>query len=1009
MRVDPFISCRLVCGLAAGWLLLTPASFAAPITGRSRAVSTRTLIKTAAATTVGNAWHIPDDSTDLNGTAMRNPEFEISASTVVTVYNGSQFQGSGNPGNQTGGYLYYKAASASAWTSVALGFDSQNGNNKYWRASFNTSAFGVDDVIQYYLEVDFSDHVATYLYGGDGASQATAAQSAAAAAPFTIRNRPAYIFHSNNRTISGNSVTFTTEAGYISKDASLPWMTNGALYYTTDGTAPSGSLGTAASGTTTQVVPMTYDHESDNNSIAGNSMYWTVTASLPTYTTVNYKIGLWNTANNEEKFADYNTSGTNGATFSFSNGTVGDPVLTVNSVNADYTTTHVFVNEINGDQIPLTVFFSPNVQNVDPSTVQVYTNLNRRNYATLAYTDSYGIATQEGIEPPSGNLVGTDDSHYYKAYAMPTASGGYQTTLYANTTGAYRLTARYRLVGSSTWVYYTSNGRRDHALVVSPSQARDIQLYELNVLNINATGDQPSQRSTFPDLSDTTKHFNIQNYLKNIGSNWVWLQPIHPDGIDGRTVNPDDNNYYNVGSPYAVKNFFEVMPLMGKNFTGSTGFSTAAAASANDPSPVPPTDPTYASSPRGQAKTDFANFVAAADSAGVGVMLDAVFNHTSFDTEFGNNGVNLFSPLSGATYNSEIRNYEARFFSNTNDYALRASSASNIALAPDRTDFGKFVDVHDIYFGTYSALVDTASDQGNYTNEGDQFFGYFGNAAFPNGDPNWNSTDFTLNGANNNITRNTWIYFAAYVPYWLSQTGHVDANGNLVGNSTNPDPVQRLAADNKGIDGVRCDFGQGLPPQCWEYIINVARTYKWNFVFMTESLDGGAVTYRSNRHFDILNENIVDAYQSASTTQNYRDIFDARRSSYGQSLILMNGTSQDEQTYSDPFQGLIRYMVSSTIDGVPMIFYGQENGISTTFGFTHYEENFGKEIPHFKEFNSLQPILGSQTYGLQQLYPPTVITSTRPVPAASSRTFSRWRSTRPRTLRRASATWCSGS
>ena len=62
-------------------------------------------------------------------------------------------------------------------------------------------------------------------------------------------------------------------------------------------------------------------------------------------------------------------------------------------------------------------------------------------------------------------------------------------------------------------------------------------------------------------------------------------------------------------------------------------------------------------------------------------------------------------------------------------------------------------------------------------------------------------------------------------------------------------------------------------------------------------------------------------------------------------------------------------MVSGAIDGVPMIFYGQENGISQTFGFDHYEENFGKQIPHFKEFNSLGPILGNQTYALQQLYP----------------------------------------
>ncbi len=34
---------------------------------------------------------------------------------------------------------------------------------------------------------------------------------------------------------------------------------------------------------------------------------------------------------------------------------------------------------------------------------------------------------------------------------------------------------------------------------------------------------------------------------------------------------------------------------------------------------------------------------------------------------------------------------------------------------------------------------------------------------------------------------------------------------------------------------------------------------------MTESLDGGAVTYRSARHFDILNENIIFPFQAAST------------------------------------------------------------------------------------------------------------------------------------------------
>ena len=41
----------------------------------------------------------------------------------------------------------------------------------------------------------------------------------------------------------------------------------------------------------------------------------------------------------------------------------------------------------------------------------------------------------------------------------------------------------------------------------------------------------------------------------------------------------------------------------------------------------------------------------------------------------------------------EIRNWEARFYSRTDEYDLRASSAANIALAPDRYDFGKWPDV----------------------------------------------------------------------------------------------------------------------------------------------------------------------------------------------------------------------------------------------------------------------------------------------------------------------------
>ena len=107
--------------------------------------------------------------------------------------------------------------------------------------------------------------------------------------------------------------------------------------------------------------------------------------------------------------------------------------------------------------------------------------------------------------------------------------------------------------------------------------------------------------------------------------------------------------------------------------------------------------------------TEFQGFMTAADSARVGVMLDAPFNHTSYDAELAQKGVDLIKPGSRST--TQIRNAEARFFSHgdlfniaNNNYCIRASSASDIAPAPDRNDFGKFGDTFDIYFGEYSAL-----------------------------------------------------------------------------------------------------------------------------------------------------------------------------------------------------------------------------------------------------------------------------------------------------------------
>jgi glycosidase len=875
---------------------------------------------------LANAWHIPDNSGDLTSTNMRSPEFEIGSATTVTVYSGVQkSNNSYGTANQTGGWVIYKGATQSSWSSNALSFYLNGGpspNNQYWKASFGSASFGTNEIIQYYLYLTFDgvNGVAnTYVYGGDGFSNTTASQATAAASPFTVRNRPAWLFHAGNRVVTPNAsgtnstVSFWIKVGYQSKDSSVRWADNACIYYTTDGSTPAGSHGTGSG--TTQVTPMIYDHEEDDTSIAGNAMWWAGTApNMPNYTGINYKIGVWNSANGEEKFADYD-AGKNNSVFNFSigstSGSTGSPALTVDGMNADYTTEHLFVDEVAGDSIPVTVLFSPNTNNVVEA--DAFSNLNRRNLTTLAVVDSNGVASEEGISPPNGNYISTgDDSHYYKAYAMtPVGGGQYSLTLYATNCGAYRLTARFKVAGNTNWFWYSGNGVRDHAIVVSPAKARNMTMYELNAMNINAQGSNFNQRSTFVDL--ITNRFNL-NYFKNLGVNWLWFQPIHPIGILNRQT--DGNGQpYSVGSPYSVKNFFQVNPLLSKADTRAAGM------------------------------VEFSNFVAAADAAGMNVMLDEPFNHSSWDCELDKAGTNYFAPTASST--NIIMNSEARFYSRAGEYDQRATSAATVAQAPDRYDFGKWTDVADIYFGLYAALVPNASQSGNYTSEGDWFDYSIGNE---------NSTG-SGNGHFDLITQNVWRYFSDCILYWLDQTG-----------CTNGTPASQTS---RGIDGLRADFGQGLPPQCWEYIINKVRSRKWDFVFMTESLDGGAVTYRSNRHFDVLNENAVFAFQTAATASDYRNIFDSRRTSYGQGLVLWNGTSHDEESFADPFEGLIRYLVGGTIDGVPEIFYGQEMGIGQTFGFDSYQLNFGKLIPNFMVYNDLQPILNpaNRNFGLDQLNP----------------------------------------
>ena len=734
----------------------------------------------------------------------------------------------------------------------------------------------------------------------------------------------AWIWHNNDRVIYGSSVQFWARIGYINADGSNPWVTNAAIYATTNGVAPDGGYG-VASNSSTFVLRLALDHIEDDPSPYGKAMKWQgILSNAPAFTAIKYKIGCWQATGLPERFAEYGTSGADNNIFSFQIGTVGDPVLTVSSaqngsLNANYTTSKFFLDEVAGETVPLTITFDPGQSNV--VAAEVFSNLNRRDWADQD-GDSNGVP--DGIMAPDGNTISSNDvNQYYMAYPMVNGGGGHYTlTLAAQKTGAYRLTARWKTAGATNWSWYTNwpLGRRDHAIVVSPLDARSIRLYELNAMIVAAAGTAVSDRSTFEDLyagagATHTNRWTL-DYVRSLGCNWLWFQPIHPNGIEGRLTDPNTGVPYSVGSPYAVKNFFEVAELLSKGNSRATSMAA------------------------------FTNFVAAADAKSVNVMLDAPFNHTSPDCELADTGVPLFS--SGASATNLIRDTEARFYSRTNNYALRASSAGTIAVAPDRGDFGKWGDVRDIYFGRYAALVDINPDNnGNYLNEGDWMDTSVGDEnSFGAG-----------NGHFDAVTRKVWKYFASYVTYWLDMTGY-PAN-----------PSHAALSSHAGLDGLRCDFGQGLPPQCWEYIINVARARKWNFVFMTETLDGGATTYRSNRHFDILNESIIFPLRNAGTTTDYRNVFEQRRSTYGQGLVLLNTTSHDEENYDDPWQAVVRMAVCGSIDGATMVFYGQELGVSRTWGFDAYQLNFGKQIANFMVWNSLMPAWNNTDYGLDQLYP----------------------------------------
>jgi glycosidase len=634
---------------------------------------------------------------------------------------------------------------------------------------------------------------------------------------------------------------------------------------------------------------------------------------------------------------------------------VGTPELITsvsgNEVDGNYGLRRFYLDEVAGDTASLTVKFRPNAGSAAVSDVQVYSNLNRRDHAVLE-------------EDPS--TVTTTSNTYFRAYAMtgPDVQGFYTATLPVNLCGAYRLQVRYKVAGvnSGNFIYYTDHAqRRDCAIVVSPKKALRLNMYEVNPLIVEAKNTDLSGRSTFLDLvndpdlpgesggfEDRPDALNKYHYAA-LGVNMLWLQPIHPIGIEGRDTNPETPGLpFDPGSPYAVRDYWSVMPMLGRSNTANNAMS------------------------------EFQTFVQRLDQWGVGVMMDGTFNHSAPDAILGQGAVDLGITSNGS---QQIRNFNTGWYAKEGFPGTPAANTNEIAIAPDRNDFGNWTDVREFFFGDYDALVKEKGTQNpdkSYPDNAYKLAFLLERDEFADHTP---------------TTRQVWEYFAYYPIYWLERSGHT---------SSTPKNQSHV-----GIDGLRCDFAQGLPSQFWEYAINKTRARKWDFIFMAESLDGArtvagnprhGVGYRSARHFDVLNENIVfywrdtffgyPANGGAGEVKNPKTFdtfkaYDDRRNAFDNVTLLNNLVSHDEVfPHNDVWAIAYAYAQTGALDGIPMLMYGQEAGaqnsvsgyasgstnsvanfgpINASNNFAKYEQNFGKNIPNFKVYNHMTNIWGSRT------------------------------------------------
>jgi len=139
---------------------------------------------------LGHSWHLPDVSAGSSGDTMRdggNLDGGINfdgTETEAKIYSGNTFQGFDDAADQSAYYLHWRVQGGS-WQVVTGNWNNTSVNDKYWLATIDLSGVSSGSVIQYYLELHYTDADTTYIYAQNSTnSYSSGFESLAQAKPF---------------------------------------------------------------------------------------------------------------------------------------------------------------------------------------------------------------------------------------------------------------------------------------------------------------------------------------------------------------------------------------------------------------------------------------------------------------------------------------------------------------------------------------------------------------------------------------------------------------------------------------------------------------------------------------------------------------------------------------------------------------------------------------------------------------------------------------------------------